>query len=65
MNKVDPSVPDEYKVKLRQLLLRNSAAFSRTSWILASLTLLLITLTQATHDLSVNSSGAIHLLIST
>jgi len=29
MNKVDPSVPDEYKVKLRQLLLRNSAAFSK------------------------------------
>jgi len=28
MNKVDPSVPDEYKVKLRQLL-RNSAAFSK------------------------------------
>jgi len=29
MNKVDSSVPDEYKVKLRQLLLRNSAAFSK------------------------------------
>jgi len=29
MIKVDPSVPDEYKVKLRQLLLRNSAAFSK------------------------------------
>jgi len=28
MNKVDPSVPDEYKVKLRQLL-RNSAACSK------------------------------------
>jgi len=29
MNKVDPSVPDEYKIELRQLLLRNSAAFSK------------------------------------
>jgi len=29
MNKVDPSVPDEYKIKLRQLLLRNLAAFSK------------------------------------
>jgi len=29
MNKVVSSVPDEYKVKLRQLLLRNSAAFSK------------------------------------
>jgi len=29
MNKVDSSVPDEYKIKLRQLLLRNSAAFSK------------------------------------
>ena len=29
MNKVDPSVPNEYKVKLRQLLLCNSAAFSK------------------------------------
>jgi len=28
-NKVDSSVPDEYKVKLPQLLLRNSAAFSK------------------------------------
>jgi len=29
MNTVDPSVPEEYKIKLRQLLLRNSAAFSK------------------------------------
>jgi len=29
MNKVDSYGPDEYKVKLRQLLLRNSAAFSK------------------------------------
>jgi len=29
MNKVDPSVPDEYKIKLRQMLLRNSAVFSQ------------------------------------
>jgi len=29
MNKVDPSVPDEYKIKFRQLLLRNLAAFSK------------------------------------
>jgi len=34
MNKVDSSVLDEYKVKLRKLLLRNSAAFSKVELVL-------------------------------
>jgi len=48
MNKVDPSVPDEYKVKLRQLLLRNSAAFSKYELDLGFMTSLCTVLLQAT-----------------
>jgi len=50
MSKVDPSVTDEYKVKLRQ-------QFSGFQSLTA--------LTRATHDLSVNCSDAIHQLTST
>jgi len=56
MNKVDPSVSDEYKVKLRQMLLRNSAAFSKNELDLRFTDLLRTALTQATHDLSVISA---------